>query len=266
MDSEVDLKTATTNPWAFPHLKRRSMRLEKSIPNSSGEELSLPSSPSPRLKMRSHTTRIAEAVVIPASSTKMKSKSSVATRNTAGNESRRNTSGSTSTLSSATSSVLSDAPSIFQTPDTSAVNTPAAEQPPFLKKSSGKNKKRKRASGKSADSAIVVDTASLARLLQDKEDAGPSKTRTRRRGTFPKLPIALDDSDDDAITVRAIYFMCSMFFYCWVPRIGPLPCLVNMASSHTSHLWLLVPRASSLNATPLSQFLFFSHQFIPPSA
>lgn len=113
-----------------------------------------------------------------------------ATVNTFG--SRRDTSGSTSTHASAASSVSGEA---FQTPDTSAINSPPTG--PSLRKRVANNKRKR--------TSAAFDTSrdeSIARVLQDVEDAGPSlATRTRRRGDFASLPISLDNSEFDDLHI-----------------------------------------------------------------
>jgi hypothetical protein len=167
---------------------RRSMRTKNFVSNSSDvEELS-----SDIQVLGSGPSRIAHAVVI---ETKMKP--SVPTG--ADSTSRGGASGSTSTLSSAASSVINDIEPIVITPDTSVVNTPAAEQVNPFKRTLGENKKRKRSSGVSPQSAIVIDTsrdASVARQLQDEEDAGPSTRRKSRRADTAKLSFVVDSEDD----------------------------------------------------------------------
>jgi len=86
---------------------------------------------------------------------------------TAAKSTRLNASDSTSSLTSAGSSVYGDN-MVHQTPDTSVVNTPLAE---LSLRKKAVTSKRKRSSTESADTSR---DESLARLLQDEEDAGPS--------------------------------------------------------------------------------------------
>ena len=87
-----------------------------------------------------------------------------------------------------------------QTPDTSAVNTPSAE---LSLRKKAVTSKRKRSPTQGVDTSM---DASIARLLQDEEDAGPSrKSQTKYKEEISDSDLNFSSeivSDAESVRIR----------------------------------------------------------------